>query len=117
MGTSGGPSRIHGVVGGSKGYATRGGSGPLPTELFGPESEKIRVRGGEYGAVTGRPRRCGWFDVPAARYAARLNGLTELVITKLDILYHLAQLPVGVEYEYQGRRFSEFPPEIEVLEG
>ena len=116
-GTGVGPTRIHGVVGVSKAYATRVGSGPFPTELFGPESEKIRERGGEYGAVTGRPRRCGWFDVPAARYAARLNGLTELVITKLDILDHLAEIPVGVEYEYQGRRFAEFPPEIEVLEG
>jgi adenylosuccinate synthase len=115
-GTGVGPTRIHGVVGVSKAYATRVGSGPFPTELFGPESEKIRERGGEYGAVTGRPRRCGWFDVPAARYAARLNGLTELVITKLDILDHLAEIPVGVEYEYQGRRFAEFPPEIEVLE-
>ena len=116
-GTGVGPTRIHGVVGVSKAYATRVGSGPFPTELFGPESEKIRERGGEYGAVTGRPRRCGWFDVPAARYAARLNGLTELVITKLDILDHLAEIPVGVEYEHQGRRFAEFPPEIEVLEG
>ena len=103
-------------MGVSKAYATRVGSGPFPTEAFGPESEQIRERGGEYGAVTGRPRRCGWFDVPAARYAARLNGLTELVITKLDILDHLAEIPVGVQYEYQGEHFATFPPEIDVLE-
>ena len=71
----------------------------------------------EYGAVTGRPRRCGWFDVPAARYSARINHLSALMITKLDILDHLAEIPVGVEYEYRGRRFSDPPPEIETLEG
>jgi adenylosuccinate synthase len=92
------------------------GSGPFPTEATGPECEKIRARGGEYGAVTGRPRRCGWFDVPAARYAARLNHLKALVITKLDILDHLAEIPVGVEYEYKGKLFSDFPAEIDVLE-
>ena len=115
-GTGVGPTRIHAVMGVSKAYATRVGSGPFPTEAFGPESEQIRERGGEYGAVTGRPRRCGWFDVPAVRYAARLNGLTELVITKLDILDHLAEIPVGVQYEYQGEHFATFPPEIDVLE-
>jgi len=104
------------VVGVSKAYATRVGSGPFPTEASGPESEKLRERGGEYGAVTGRPRRCGWFDVPAARYSARLNDLSALVITKLDILDHLAEIPVGVEYEFAGRTFSDFPPEIAVLE-
>lgn len=115
-GTGVGPTRIGGVVGVSKAYATRVGSGPFPTEVSGPEGEKLRERGGEYGAVTGRPRRCGWFDVPAARYSARLNHLTALVITKLDILDHLAEIPVGVEYEYQGKRFADFPPEIEILE-
>jgi adenylosuccinate synthase len=92
------------------------GSGPFPTEASGAEGEKLRERGGEYGAVTGRPRRCGWFDVPAARYGARLNHLSALVITKLDILDHLAEIPVGVEYEFQGKRLSDFPPEIEILE-
>jgi adenylosuccinate synthase len=115
-GTGIGPTRINGVVGVSKAYATRVGSGPFPTEAFGPESEKIRERGGEYGAVTGRPRRCGWFDVPAARYAGQLNGLTELVITKLDILDHLAEIPVGVQYEYEEEHFAAFPPEIDVLD-
>jgi adenylosuccinate synthase len=80
------------------------------------EAEKIRERGGEYGAVTGRPRRCGWFDVPAARYSARINHLAALIITKLDILDPLPEIPVGVEYEYKGKRFKDFPPEIESLE-
>jgi adenylosuccinate synthase len=115
-GTGVGPTRIGAVLGVSKAYATRVGSGPFPTEATGPESEELRQRGGEYGAVTGRPRRCGWFDVPAARHAVRVNGLAALVITKLDILDPLEQIPVGVEYEYKGKRFSDFPAEIETLE-
>jgi adenylosuccinate synthase len=115
-GTGVGPTRIDAVVGVSKAYATRVGSGPFPTEALGVEGEKIRERGGEYGAVTGRPRRCGWFDVPAARYSARLNHLKSLVITKLDILDHLAEIPVGVEYELGGRATRDFPSEIEALE-
>lgn len=115
-GTGVGPSRLGAVIGVSKAYATRVGGGPFPTEAAGPEAEKIRERGGEYGAVTGRPRRCGWFDVPAARYSARLNGLSALVITKLDILDHLAEIPVGVEYEIDGKPLADFPAEIEVLE-
>ena len=115
-GTGVGPTRISSVVGVSKAYATRVGSGPFPTEATGPEGEKIRERGGEYGAVTGRPRRCGWFDVPAARYSARVNNLDALIITKLDILDPLPEIPVGVAYEYKGKRFTDFPPEIESLE-
>ena len=115
-GTGVGPTRISAVIGVSKAYATRVGSGPFPTEAKGADGEKIRERGGEYGAVTGRPRRCGWFDVPAARYSRRVNNLAALVITKLDILDHLAEIPVGIEYEYKGKRFTDFPPEIEGLE-
>lgn len=115
-GTGVGPTRIDATIGVSKAYATRVGSGPFPTEVEGPEGDKLRERGGEYGAVTGRPRRCGWFDVVAARYAARVNHLRALVITKLDILDHLAEIPVGIEYEYRGRCFADFPAEIEVLE-
>ncbi len=115
-GTGVGPTRIGSVIGVSKAYATRVGSGPFPTEAKGVEGEKIRERGGEYGAVTGRPRRCGWFDIPAARYSARINNFNALVITKLDILDHLLEIPVGVEYEYKGKRFTDFPPEIECLE-
>jgi adenylosuccinate synthase len=115
-GTGVGPTRINAVVGVSKAYATRVGGGPFPTEALGPEGEKIRERGSEYGAVTGRPRRCGWFDVPVARYGARINHLTALIITKLDILDPLPEIPVGVEYEFKGKRFKDFPPEIESLE-
>ena len=114
-GTGVGPTRIDAVLGISKAYATRVGSGPFPTEALGPEGEKIRARGSEYGAVTGRPRRCGWFDVPALRYSARLNHLSALVITKLDILDHLAEIPVGVEYEYRGEPLAEFPAEVEAV--
>jgi len=115
-GTGVGPTRIQSVVGVSKAYATRVGSGPFPTEAKGPEGEKIRERGGEYGAVTGRPRRCGWFDVPAARYSARLNHLDALIITKLDILDNLPEIPVGMAYEYQGKRFTDFPSDIDILD-
>ena len=115
-GTGVGPTRIGAVVGVSKAYATRVGSGPFPTEASGPEGEKIRARGGEYGAVTGRPRRCGWFDAVAARYSVRLNHLSALIITKLDILDHLAEIPVGVEYEYRGERLDDFPANIATLE-
>jgi adenylosuccinate synthase len=115
-GTGVGPTRIGAVIGVSKAYATRVGSGPFPTEASEAEGEKIRERGGEYGAVTGRPRRCGWFDVPAARYSARLNHLNALIITKLDILDPLPEIPVGVEYEHKGKRFTDFPPEIDCLE-
>jgi adenylosuccinate synthase len=114
-GTGVGPTRIGAVMGVSKAYATRVGSGPFPTEALGEEGEKIRERGGEYGAVTGRPRRCGWFDVPVARYGARINHLDALVITKLDILDPLPEIPVGVEYELKGKRFKDFPCDVESL--
>ena len=115
-GTGVGPTRIGAVIGVSKAYATRVGSGPFPTEALGAEGEKIRERGSEYGAVTGRPRRCGWFDVPVARYSARINHLDALIITKLDILDPLPEIPVGVEYEFKGKRFKDFPCDIESLE-
>jgi adenylosuccinate synthase len=115
-GTGVGPTRIGAAIGVSKAYATRVGSGPFPTEALGEDGEKIRERGGEYGAVTGRPRRCGWFDVPVARYSARINHLDALIITKLDILDPLAEIPVGVEYEFKGERFKDFPCEIDSLD-
>jgi adenylosuccinate synthase len=115
-GTGVGPTRLGAVLGVSKAYATRVGSGPFPTEAAGPEAEKLRERGGEYGAVTGRPRRCGWFDVPAARYAARLNHLRALIVTKLDILDSLAEIPVGVEYQLDGKRCDSFPADVEDVE-
>ncbi|HEX5481205.1 MAG TPA: adenylosuccinate synthase [Terriglobia bacterium] len=115
-GTGVGPTRIGSVVGVSKAYTTRVGSGPFPTEDDGDGADQLRERGGEYGAVTGRPRRCGWFDVPAARYSTQLNHLSALVITKLDILDHLAEIPVGVEYALDGHPLRDFPAEAETLE-
>jgi adenylosuccinate synthase len=115
-GTGVGPTRIQSVIGVSKAYATRVGSGPFPSEAQGSAAEKIRERGGEYGAVTGRPRRCGWFDVPAVRYSARVNHLGALIITKLDILDSLAEIPVGLEYEYKGKRFRDFPSDVDILD-
>ncbi|MGE5326963.1 MAG: adenylosuccinate synthetase, partial [Deltaproteobacteria bacterium] len=99
-----------------KAYATRVGSGPFPTEATEADGEELRKRGGEYGAVTGRPRRCGWFDVVAARYAAGVNGLEALVITKLDILDPLAEIPVAIGYELDGAPLSSFPAQTELLE-
>jgi adenylosuccinate synthase len=93
------PTAIHGVVGVSKAYTTRVGSGPFPTELRGEEGERIRKAGNEFGAVTGRPRRCGWFDVPLLRYTAMINGFTSLVITKLDVLDQFDQIPVCTGYK------------------
>jgi adenylosuccinate synthase len=115
-GTGVGPTRLGSVIGVSKAYSTRVGSGPFPTEAAGEDADKIRERGGEYGAVTGRPRRCGWFDLPAARYSARVNYLSHLVITKLDILDHLAEIPVGVQYELDGNLLDSFPPDVTEVE-
>jgi adenylosuccinate synthase len=104
-----GPTRITEVIGVAKAYATRVGNGPFPSELTGDLAEKLREEGNEYGATTGRPRRCGWFDAVAIRHAARVNGLTQLVITKLDILDCMAEIGVVVEYEIGSRRVSEMP--------
>ena len=92
------PTRIGGVIGVSKAYTTRVGSGPFPTELHGEEGEWLRKAGNEYGAVTGRPRRCGWFDVPLLKYTAMINGFDSLVVTKLDVLDDLDEIPVCVGY-------------------
>jgi adenylosuccinate synthase len=115
-GTGIGPTRIGSVIGVSKAYATRVGSGPFPTEATGDGAQQLRDRGNEYGSVTGRPRRCGWFDVPAARYSARLNSLSALMITKLDILDQLAEIPVGVEYRVGNECLSDFPADAEILD-
>ena len=88
-----GPTLIHGVLGVVKAYTTRVGNGPLPTEAESPFGERLRELGGEFGAVTGRPRRCGWFDATVVRYAARVNGLTGLAVTKLDVLDSFAEIP------------------------
>ncbi len=105
-----GPTRIDRVIGVAKAYATRVGEGPFPTELFDADGDRLRSVGGEYGTTTGRPRRCGWYDAVVARYASRVNGLTDLVITKLDVLTGLERVPVCVAYDVEGERCAEMPP-------
>ena len=104
-----GPTRIDRVVGVSKAYITRVGEGPFPTELFDESGDWLRERGGEFGVTTGRPRRCGWYDAVIARFATRVNSLTDLVLTKLDVLSTLDQIPVCVAYEIDGVRHDEMP--------
>ncbi|WCE45986.1 adenylosuccinate synthase [Winkia neuii] len=104
-----GPTRIDRVVGIAKAYVTRVGEGPFPTELLDQTGEDLRQAGGEFGVTTGRPRRCGWYDAVVARYAARVNGLTDIVLTKLDVLTGYKQIPVCVAYDVDGRRVDEMP--------
>ncbi|MEN9517332.1 MAG: hypothetical protein RLZZ159_1198 [Actinomycetota bacterium] len=104
-----GPTRITRVIGILKAYTTRVGSGPFPTELFDEDGEKLRSIGGEVGVTTGRARRCGWFDAPIARYAVRVNGLTDFFLTKLDVLTGWEKIPVCVAYEIDGQRVEELP--------
>jgi adenylosuccinate synthase len=111
------PTRIDGVLGVAKAYCTRVGTGPFPTEQAGEAAEAIRARGGEYGATTGRPRRCGWFDAVAVRYAVRLNGFDALAITKLDVLDEMAEIPVCTAYRFEGETLTELPSDTFVLEG
>ncbi len=109
------PSSIDGVLGISKAYTTRVGAGPLPTEIGGPLEESIRERGGEYGANTGRPRRCGWFDAVVVRYAVRVNGFDSIALTKLDVLDHLAEIRVCTAYKFEGRQLDELPSDPEMF--
>jgi adenylosuccinate synthase len=104
-----GPTKITRVIGILKAYTTRVGSGPFPTELFDEDGEKLRSIGGEVGVTTGRNRRCGWFDAPIARYAVRVNGLTDFFLTKLDVLTGWEKIPVCVAYEIDGVRVEELP--------
>jgi adenylosuccinate synthase len=104
-----GPRRIDRIIGVVKAYTTRVGSGPFPTELHDEDGERLREVGAEYGTTTGRPRRCGWYDAVIARYAARINGLTEFFLTKLDCLGEWDEIPVCVAYEIEGRRVAEMP--------
>jgi adenylosuccinate synthase len=104
-----GPTRITTVVGVVKAYTTRVGAGPFPTELDGDQGEWLRKAGGEYGVTTGRARRCGWFDAVIARYAARVNGITDFFVTKLDVLSGLEKVPVCVAYDVDGTRHTEMP--------
>ncbi|TDE08925.1 adenylosuccinate synthase [Jiangella asiatica] len=103
------PTRIDSVIAVLKAYTTRVGEGPFPTELFGDEGDRLRKAGGEFGTTTGRPRRCGWFDAVIGRYATRINGTTDLVLTKLDVLTGYDPVPVCVAYEVDGVRHDEMP--------
>ena len=103
------PWRLATVIGIVKAYATRVGSGPFPTELDDEFGEFLRDKGHEFGTTTGRPRRCGWYDAPIARYSARINGVTDFVLTKLDVLTGLEKIPVCVAYEVEGERVEEIP--------
>ena len=110
VGTGIGPTRIDAVIGVAKAYVTRVGEGPFPSEIQGPDQERLRELGGEFGTVTGRQRRCGWLDLVALRYAVRLNGMTSLALTKLDVLSAFAELPVCVRYRLRdGTETEEFP--------
>jgi len=109
------PTAIDGVLGIVKAYTTRVGGGPFPGELLDEQGERLRQRGHEFGTVTGRPRRCGWFDAVAARYAVRLNGTRLVALTKLDVLDTLEEIPVCVGYRHRGDRLAEFPSCLETL--
>jgi adenylosuccinate synthase len=103
------PTSIDTVIGITKAYCTRVGSGPFPSELLGAQGEDLRKRGNEFGAVTGRPRRTGWLDLPLLRYAGMINGISWLVVTKLDVLDHLTEIPVCVGHKVNGKETDEVP--------
>jgi adenylosuccinate synthase len=110
-----GPKEVQAVIGVAKAYVTRVGSGPFPTEDVGPAGQRMGEKGHEFGTNTGRPRRCGWFDVVLLRYAARINGLTELFLTKLDVLSGLETLRVATSYRYEGESFDDAPPHQSIV--
>ena len=109
------PTRISGVIGITKAYTTRVGGGPFPTEMPDAEAREVRDRGKEYGAVTGRPRRCGWLDLPVLRYAVTLNGINSLVVTKLDVFDTQREIQICVGYCYKGSPLREMPTSAEDL--
>jgi adenylosuccinate synthase len=115
-GTGIGPTLIDEVLGVVKAYTTRVGNGPLPTQAEPDIEEQLRQLGGEFGAVTGRPRRCGWFDATVVRYSVRVNGLTGLAVTKLDVLDTFAEVPVGTHYLLDGQPYDELPADLQALE-
>ncbi len=115
VGSGIGPTMIGSVLGVTKAYATRVGEGPFPTELKGEEANWLREHGCEYGATTGRPRRCGWFDAVALRYAVRMNGVSSLALTKIDVLDELSEIKLCTAYRYKGGLLNEFPTEPSVL--
>jgi adenylosuccinate synthase len=115
-GTGVAPTRIDGIVGVSKAYITRVGGGPFPSESLDEVGERIRKAGNEFGAVTGRPRRCGWFDVPLLRYTGTVNGFDSLLVTKLDVLDELAEIPVCIGYRIDGKETMEMPATFREIE-
>jgi adenylosuccinate synthase len=116
LGVGVGPTMVDDVIGVVKAYTTRVGEGPLPTEFPSPLQEQVRELGGEFGATTGRPRRCGWFDAVVVRYAARVNGLTGLAVTKLDVLDTLPELKIATRYRALGETLDDFPGDLALLE-
>jgi adenylosuccinate synthase len=115
-GTGVGPTAIGTVIGVTKAYVTRVGEGPFPTEIHDSSADVLRARGHEYGAVTGRPRRCGWLDIPLLRYSNQVNGTEWLVITKMDVMDELAEIPVCVGYEINGKKTDVIPADVQGLE-
>jgi adenylosuccinate synthase len=109
IGSGIGPTKIDSVIGILKAYTTRVGAGPFPTELFDQWGEFLREKGFEFGTTTGRERRCGWFDAPVAKFATRINGLTDIFLTKLDVLTGIKEIPVCVAYDVDGTRMEEIP--------
>ena len=110
------PRDIHEIVGIGKAYVTRVGSGPFPTELLDATGEQLRQTGGEFGATTGRPRRCGWFDAMVIRYSVRVNGLTGIALTKLDVLSDFDTIKVCTGYTYRGKALETLPAALEIFE-
>ncbi len=110
------PTAVESIVGIVKAYSTRVGNGPFPTEVHDETGERLRALGHEYGATTGRPRRCGWFDAFALKYSAEVNGITDVVVTKLDVLDQFDVIRVCVGYELNGKRLKSFPTDVKTLE-
>jgi len=115
-GTGVGPTAIGTVISVTKAYVTRVGEGPFPTEIHDPIGDQLRARGNEYGAVTGRPRRCGWLDIPLLRYSNQVNGAEWLVVTKMDVLDELEEIPICVGYQLDGKVSDEIPADVQGLE-
>jgi adenylosuccinate synthase len=115
-GTGVGPTAIGTVISVTKAYVTRVGEGPFPTEIHDASGDELRARGNEYGAVTGRPRRCGWLDIPLLRYSNQVNGAEWLVVTKLDVLDELTEIPICIGYEIDGKITDEIPADVQGLE-
>jgi len=116
VGTGVGPTKIDQVIGITKAYTTRVGRGPLPTEMQGEMEEYIRQKGREFGATTGRPRRCGWFDAVVVKYAVRINGIDSVALTKIDVLSDLDKIKICTSYKYDGKLIKEFPASLETLQ-